>query len=79
VTFAILFGLTSVSLFASIGRQAQTYAPADLIAGAVLWLAALLALLLITTPSSAGHYRARRDTGGTCDDGPMMPMRASWN
>jgi hypothetical protein len=79
VAFGALFALTSVSLFASVGRQAQTYAPADLIAGAVVWVAALLALVLITAPSSAGHYVRRRDAGETCSDGPMMPIRPSWN
>lgn len=77
--FGVLFAINSISLFGSVGAQAQTYAPADLIAGAVLWTGALVALLLITAPSSAGHYRPRSDGGETCSDGPMMPVRPSLN
>jgi hypothetical protein len=49
-----------VSLFVAVGQQAATFAPADLTAGAVLWLVALVALALILNPASEGHY-ARRD------------------
>jgi len=79
VAFAALFGLTTISLFTAIGQQALTFAPADLAAGAVLWVAALVALVLISSPLSEVHYRGPRDDGGTSSDGPIMPVRASLN
>ncbi len=48
-----LFGLTSVSLLAALGRGAVTLAPADVIAGGALWLVALGALGLILSPRPA--------------------------
>lgn len=54
--FGALFALTSVSLFAAIGQNAVTLAPADLVAGGALWLVALVALVLITSQRSGGNY-----------------------
>ncbi len=54
--FGVLFALTSVSLLAAVGQHVATLAPADLIVGAALWLVALVALALILSPASEGHY-----------------------
>jgi hypothetical protein len=54
-----LFGITAVSLLVSVSRHAAAYAPIDLIAGAVLCLIALVAMLLIITADSGPHYRPR--------------------
>lgn len=59
----LLFALTSVSLLVAISQQAATLAGADVIAGAVLWLVALLVLVLILTPASEAHYRRGDDRG----------------
>jgi hypothetical protein len=61
--FGVLFALTSVSLLVAVSQQAATLAPADLIAGAVLWLVALIALALILNPASDGHYARGGDQG----------------
>jgi hypothetical protein len=74
-----LFALNSLSLFAAFGQQAQTYAPADLIVGSVLWTVGLVALGLTLSPPSEGYYGPGRDADGRSSDGPMMPIRASWN
>jgi hypothetical protein len=77
--FGALFALTSVSLFAAIGDDAVTLAPADLIAGGALWLVALIALVLLVSPSSEGHYRRRRNSGHRRDARPVPPVSGSWN
>lgn len=59
-----LFGLNSLSLLAGFGQHAATYAPADLIAGCVLWLVGLLTLLLILNPRSDPHYHERPNRHG---------------
>lgn len=77
--FAALFTLTSVSLLAAIGQHAGTLAPADLIAGVTLWLVALVALALIISPLSDGHYRQRKDEGHRPNARPVLSVGASWN
>ena len=57
VVFAVFFALTTVSLFSGVAQSAATYAPADLIAGGVLWLVALAAVVLIFTTRSGIYYR----------------------
>jgi hypothetical protein len=56
IAFAVLFGINSLSLLSGIAGHSATYAPADLTAGIVLWLAALATLLLILNKRSAAHY-----------------------
>ncbi len=72
-----LFALTSVSLFAAIAQHAVTLAPADVIAGAALWLVAVVALVLIISPSSDGHYRRRGPSGHRRTARPVLPVSAS--
>jgi hypothetical protein len=57
VTFAAFFGLTTISLLSGLAEGAATYAPADLIAGVVLWVLALAAVVLIFNRRSGGYYR----------------------
>ncbi|MGH2892029.1 MAG: hypothetical protein ACRDPM_02000 [Solirubrobacteraceae bacterium] len=77
--FGALFALTSVSLFAAIGQDAVTLAPADLIAGGALWIVALVALLLITSQGSGGHYGGRGDARDGRNARPVLPVTASCN
>jgi hypothetical protein len=67
--FVGLFCLTSVSLLAAFAQHALTYAPADLVAGCVLWLVGLLTLLLIFNPRSDRHYHQ-----GAVHDRDKPPM-----
>lgn len=56
VGFAVFFGITTMSLLNGLAQDAATYAPADLIAGVLLWLVALVTVALIFNPESAPHY-----------------------
>lgn len=56
VGVAVLFALTTFSLLAGLAQGSATYAPADLIAGTALWLAALGALVLTLSGSWSGLY-----------------------
>jgi hypothetical protein len=62
VVFAAFFGLTTTSLLNGIAQSAATYAPADLIAGGLLWLVALATVLLIFNKESEPHYRRESAT-----------------
>ena len=78
---AALLGLTSLSLLAGFAQHAATYAPADLIAGCVLWLVGLLTLLLIFNQGSDAHYHQQptRHDGKTVSTAGWPPehvMRA---
>jgi hypothetical protein len=57
LAFAALFGLISLSILGAFAEDAAIYAPADLIAGGMLWLVALAALVLIFTPASNRYFR----------------------
>ena len=57
LAFAALFGLISLSMLGALAEDGAIYAPADLIAGGVLWLIALAALVLIFTPASNRYFR----------------------
>jgi hypothetical protein len=56
VAFAVFFAITTVSLLNGVAHDAATYAPADLIAGVVLWLVALATVVLIFLKESGPHY-----------------------
>jgi hypothetical protein len=53
VVFAMFFGVNVVSLFSGLTQGSATYARADLIAGSVLCLVALAAVVLISTEGPA--------------------------
>jgi hypothetical protein len=57
LVFAALFALTTLSLLSGLAGHASTYARADLIAGTVLWLVALAAMVLIFSKQSNPYYR----------------------
>ena len=44
-------------LLIALAQHAVTYAPADLIAGAAIWLIALATMVLIFTRQSNAYYR----------------------
>jgi hypothetical protein len=54
---AALFSLLTMSLLVAQAQGAAVYAPADLIAGGVLWLVALAAVVLVFTRPSNRYYR----------------------
>ncbi len=57
--FAIFFGLTTVSLIVDIAQGAAVSASADVVAGGLLWLVALGALVLVFSKRSRSHYASR--------------------
>jgi hypothetical protein len=60
LVFTALFALTTLSLLGGLAGRAAVYARADLIAGTVLWLVALAAVVLIFSPPSSRYYRQQR-------------------
>ena len=56
---AASFCLLTLSLVGALVQGAVAYAPADMIAAAVLWLVALGAVVLIFIPASNRYYRPR--------------------
>jgi hypothetical protein len=57
LVFTAFFALTTMSLISALAGHAATYARADLIAGTVLWLVALAAVVLIFSKKSNQYYR----------------------
>jgi hypothetical protein len=57
IAFAAYFGTMSLSMLIAIVQGSAAYAPADLIAGAVEWLIALAATVLLFTGTSSRCYR----------------------
>ncbi len=60
VALAVFFGLDSLAILAALSQDAVTYAPADLAVGAVQWLVALAAVMLVFNPASSRHYQYRQ-------------------
>jgi hypothetical protein len=56
IAFAAVFGAMSLSMLIALGQGSVTYAPADLIAGAVEWLIALAVTVLLFTGASNRYY-----------------------
>lgn len=50
-------GVMTLSMLIAIGQGSAAFAPADLIAGAVAWLFALAAAVLLVTPAASRCYR----------------------
>jgi hypothetical protein len=59
VVLVSFLGLMSLDIMGSLAQDAGTFAPADLIAGGVLWLIAFAAVVLIFTPASNRYFRVR--------------------
>jgi hypothetical protein len=64
------FGAMSLSMIIAIGQDSAAYAPADLIAGAVEWLIALAATVLLFTGTSSRYYRP--------EPRPVIPWRGTF-
>lgn len=56
-SFSAFFALITMAMLLALARHAAAYAPADLIAGAALWLIALATMVLIFTRQSNAYYR----------------------
>jgi hypothetical protein len=59
IALVAFLGLISLDMIGSLAQEAATFAPADLIAGAVLWFIALMAVVLVFTPPSNRYFRVR--------------------
>jgi hypothetical protein len=57
IALVAYFGAMTLSMLIAIGQDSAVYAPADLIAGAVEWLIALAACVLLFTGTSGRFYR----------------------
>ena len=55
--FSAFFALNTLILLIALAQHAAAYAPADLIAGAAIWLIALATMVLIFTRQSNAYYR----------------------
>jgi hypothetical protein len=60
VALSAFLGLITLDMIGSLAQEAATFAPADVIAGAVLWFIALAAVVLIFTPASNRYFRLRQ-------------------
>jgi hypothetical protein len=54
---AACFGLLSLVMLGNLSQHAATYAPADMIAAAIVWAIGLVSVLLIFTPAAWRYYR----------------------
>jgi hypothetical protein len=61
--FAVFFALSTFSLLAALVQDAAVYAPADLIAGATLWLVELTVVLLLFNKRSRPYYLPQPRSG----------------
>ncbi len=57
VAFLAFFAFNTLGVLVALGEGAAVYAPADLIAGAVIWLTGLTAAILICTGQSGSYYQ----------------------
>lgn len=57
VVFAAFFGLATLSLLSALAEGATTFAPADLVAGAAIWIVHAAAVLLIFSKRSAPFFQ----------------------
>jgi hypothetical protein len=55
---AACFGLLTLTIAGSLSEHAAVYAPATLIAGAVVWAIGLASVMLIFTPAAWRYYRS---------------------
>ena len=56
IAFAADFVLITLSMIIGVGQGSMAYAPADMIAGTVVWLIALAASVLLFTSASSRYY-----------------------
>jgi hypothetical protein len=55
--FSAFFALTTMTMLIGLAQHSVAYAPADMIAGAAIWLVALVTMVLIFTRPSNTYYR----------------------
>ena len=51
------FGLLTLGVLGNLAQDAATYAPADMIAAAIVWALGLVSVVLIFTPAAGRYYR----------------------
>jgi hypothetical protein len=56
-SFSAFFALSSLIMLIALARHSVAYAPADFVAGAVVWLVALATMVLIFTGQSNAYYK----------------------
>jgi hypothetical protein len=54
---AAFFGLTTMTMLASLSASGPVYATADFTAGMVVWLISLVSMVLVFTPASNRYFR----------------------
>jgi hypothetical protein len=54
---AACFGLLSLTVLGDLTQHAATYAPAGMIAAAIVWVIGLASVVLIFTPAAGRYYR----------------------
>jgi hypothetical protein len=57
VVFAATFGLSTLSLLGALSASAATFAPADMVAGAVMWTVHAAAMLLVFSKPAARFFQ----------------------
>jgi hypothetical protein len=55
--FSAFFALTTLTMIVALAQHGAVFAPADMVAGAAIWLLALATMTLIFTPKSNAFYR----------------------
>jgi hypothetical protein len=60
--YALFFALNTLGMILGVAQGAVVYAPADMVAGAAVWLIGLAAMVLIVTPASNRYYRPEAAT-----------------
>jgi hypothetical protein len=56
-TFSAFFALITLVMLIALAQHGAAYAPADMIAGAAIWLIALITMVLIFTRPANTYYR----------------------
>jgi formate/nitrite transporter FocA (FNT family) len=51
------FGLLTLVVLGALSQHAATYAPANMIAAAIVWAIGLVSVVLIFTPAAGRYYR----------------------
>jgi len=64
VVFTVAFGLSSLSLLFALAGGAAVLAPADLAAGAAVWMVEAAAMLLIFNKRSAAYFPPKKAQPG---------------
>jgi hypothetical protein len=59
--FTATFGLSTLSLLSALSESAATFAPADMVAGAVTWIVHAAAILLVFGKPAAGFFQPNPD------------------